>query len=156
MRNVQPLNDLPSNAISSTETWPSRCVHAWLTASKCALFSTSGTNTTEGGGGGGGYPGGGGGYPRGGGGGQSEPKEDGKKILTQLSAETGGRIFEVSKKETVDQIYAQIEDELRHQYNLGYTPDRGSGIESGYHKIQLAVKKKDLVAQTRAGYYGTD
>ena len=43
---------------------------------------------------GGGYPGGGGGYPRGGGGypgGQSEPKVDGKKILAQISGETGGR-----------------------------------------------------------------
>ena len=60
---------------------------------------------------GGGYPGGGGGYPRGGGGypggGQSEPKVDGKKILAQISEETGGRLFEVTKKETVDQIYAQ-------------------------------------------------
>ena len=76
------------------------------------------------------------------------------KILERISKETGGRLFEVSKKETVDQIYAQIEDELRHQYNLGYTPDRGSAAESGYHKIQLAVKKKDLVVQTREGYYG--
>jgi VWFA-related protein len=73
--------------------------------------------------------------------------------LEKISKETGGRLFEVSKKENVDQIYAQIEDELRHQYNLGYTPDK---IESGYHKIQLAVKKKDMVAQTREGYYGTE
>ena len=54
----------------------------------------------------------------------------------------------------MDQIYAQIEDELRHQYNLGYTPDRASAAESGYHKIQLTVKKKDLVVQAREGYYG--
>jgi VWFA-related protein len=122
----------------------------------------------EGGGGGfggprlgGGIGGMGGGMGRGGRGGrggypQQRPHEDGKKVLARISQETGGRLFEVSKKENVDQIYAQIEDELRHQYNLGYTPDRGSGIESGYHKIQLVVKKKDLVAQTRAGYYGTD
>ena len=61
-------------------------------------------------------------------------------------------MFEVSKKQSVEQIYAQIEDELRHQYNLGYTPDHTEA--SGYHKIQLSAKKKDLVVQTRDGYYG--
>jgi VWFA-related protein len=108
---------------------------------------------------GGGYPGGGGGYPRGGGGypggGQSEPKVDGKKILTQISEETGGRLFEVSKKETVDQIYAQIEDELRSQYVLGYTPDKANS-QAGYHKLALTTDKKDVNVQTRAGYYADE
>src|SRR5271170_5798572 len=100
---------------------------------------------------GGGYPGGGGGYPRGGGG-QSEPREDGKKVLAQLSGETGGRLFEVSKKETVDQIYATIEEELRSQYVLGYTPDK-TNSGPGYHKLALTTDKKDVTVQTRAGYY---
>ena len=74
---------------------------------------------------GGGYPGGGG---RGGGGGQqrgggTEPRVDGKKILERITGETGGRLFEVSKKETVAAIYTQIAEELRSQYRLGYTPD---------------------------------
>ena len=68
--------------------------------------------------------------------------------------ETGGRLFEVSKKEPVEQIYSQIEEELRNQYNLGYTPDRTDAAASGYHKIEVAVKKKDLVVQARDGYYG--
>jgi VWFA-related protein len=113
-----------------------------------------------GGGGGGGWPGGGGGYPGGGGrggpgGGQRHPDEphvDGKKILERISKETGGRFFEVSKKESVGEIYSSIVEELRTQYNLGYTPDKDSA-PSGYHHIQLTVKKKDLTAQTREGYY---
>src|ERR1700676_4964529 len=60
---------------------------------------------------------------RGGGGGPQEARVDGKKILEQISKETGGRMFEVSKKETVEKIYAQIEEELRNQYSLGYTPE---------------------------------
>jgi VWFA-related protein len=79
---------------------------------------------------------------------------DGKKVLERISKETGGRMFEVSKKEPVTQIYAEIEEELRNQYSLGYTPDRGSSTESGYHKIQVAAKQKDLVVQAREGYYG--
>ena len=79
-----------------------------------------------GGGGMGRYPGGGGGYPGGGGGGypQQQQHPDGKKVLQRISKETGGRFFEVSKKEPIDQIYKQIEEELRNQYNLGYTPDK--------------------------------
>jgi VWFA-related protein len=102
---------------------------------------------------------GGPGMGRGGGpgrGGRRYPEQhaDGKKVLDRMSKETGGRMFEVSKKESVDQIYAQIQEELRNQYNLGYTPDRGGAPESGYHKIQVTAKKKDVVVQAREGYYG--
>jgi VWFA-related protein len=103
-------------------------------------------------GGGGGYPGGGGGYPRGGQRPSSEPRVDGKKILAQISSETGGRMFEVSKKETVEQIYATIAEELRSQYVLGYTPDK-TNSGPGYHKLALTTDKKDVTVQTRAGYY---
>ena len=105
---------------------------------------------------GGGYPGGG--WPGGGGGGRGggrspqEPRVDGKKILDQISRETGGRLYEVSKKQAIDQIYDSIAEELRTQYNLGYTPDK-SNAETGYHKISLAAKQKDYVVQTRDGYY---
>jgi VWFA-related protein len=92
----------------------------------------------------------------GGRGGRRAPEQhvDGRKILERMSKETGGRLFEVSKKEPVDQIYSQIQEELRNQYSLGYTPDRGTGAESGYHKIQLVAKKKDVSVQAREGYYG--
>jgi VWFA-related protein len=99
-----------------------------------------------GGGGMGRYPGGGGGgYP------QQEP-HDGKKVLQRISKETGGRFFEVSKKQPINEIYSQIEEELRNQYNLGYTPDK-SDATPGYHKITLTTTNKDLVVQTREGYY---
>lgn len=114
-------------------------------------------------GGGGGYPGGGGGYPggRGGGGGQGRQPEglptniDGKKILQRMADETGGSLFEVSKKETVADIYKQIAQELRAQYRLGYTPDKESASD-GYHRIVLTLTKsspRDLFIQTRDGYY---
>jgi VWFA-related protein len=85
------------------------------------------------------------GYPQ-----QSHP--DGKKVLEQISKETGGRFFEVSKKQSIDEIYASIEEELRNQYSLGYTPDKADAAP-GYHKIQLTTMQKDVVVQTRDGYY---
>ncbi|WP_263365046.1 VWA domain-containing protein [Edaphobacter bradus] len=107
------------------------------------------------GGGGGGYPGGGGGYPGGGGRGGGNPgtsHADGKKILERMATETGGRLFEVNKKQTFAQIYTQIAEELRAQYRLGYTLDPATAAE-GYHQVDLATKKKDLYVQTRGGYY---
>ena len=102
---------------------------------------------------GGGWPGGGGsGGGRGGGRYPQEPRVDGKKILDQISKATGGRLYEVSKKQALDQIYDSIAEELRTQYNLGYTPDK-SNPEAGYRKISLVTKQKDLVVQTRDGYY---
>jgi VWFA-related protein len=104
------------------------------------------------GGGGMGGPMGGGGR-RGGGRHQEEPRPDGKKILDRISKETGGRLFEVSKKQPIDEIYSQIEEELRNQYSLGYTPDRKAEDAPGYRKIQMTTKEKNLTVQARAGYY---
>ena len=49
-----------------------------------------------------------GGYPR-----QEEQRPDGKKILEQIAKQTGGRLFEVSKKHPIDKIYDSIAEELR-------------------------------------------
>jgi VWFA-related protein len=87
----------------------------------------------------------------GGGRGPGEQRVDGKKVLEQISKETGGRLFEVSKKEPVEKIYAEIEEELRNQYSLGYTPDKNTG--PGYHKLHVTTKQKELVVQARDGYY---
>jgi VWFA-related protein len=103
---------------------------------------------------GGGYPGGGypgGGYPGGSRYPQQQSRPDGKKILQQIARETGGRYFEAKKKESVDDDYAQIAEELRTQFMLGYTPPKDQS--SGYHSIHLTAKKKDLTVQTREGYY---
>jgi VWFA-related protein len=94
-----------------------------------------------------GDPGGRGRYPQ-------EERVDGKKILEQMSRETGGRLFEVSGKQTVEKIYAQIEEDLRNQYSLGYTPDRTNPGE-GFHKISVKTKQKDLVVHAREEYYWT-
>jgi VWFA-related protein len=96
-----------------------------------------------------GFPGGG----RRGGQRYPEQRPDGKKVLERISKETGGRLFEVSKTRPIDQIYSQITDELRNQYNLGYTPDRYASNDTNYHKIQVAAKQKDLIVQARDGYY---
>jgi len=81
-----------------------------------------------------------------------QERPDGKKVLDRISRETGGRMFEVKKKHPVDEIYSEIDRELRNQYSLGYTPDR-ENLGAGYHKIQLTTNQKGLTVQAREGYY---
>jgi VWFA-related protein len=107
---------------------------------------------------GGGYPGGGypgGGYPGGGGGG-GNAGANGKKVLTQMADETGGRFFEVTKKLPLDKIYEEIEEELRSQYSIGYTSDTPLDQGRMYRKIAVTVpKQKTYTIRTREGYYAS-
>jgi len=74
----------------------------------------------------------------------------GKSALERISRETGAALFEVSSAKSIAAIYAQLEDELRNQYTLGYSSD---GARSGYRKIHLETKQPGLIVQTRDGYY---
>jgi VWFA-related protein len=117
------------------------------------LFKDDEEHDRGGFGGRGGYGGGMG--RRGGGGGPRYPQEsrpDGKKILERICKQTGGRLFEVSKKHPIEKTYESIAEELRNQYNLGYTPEPAD-LEGNYHRISLKTKEKDLTVQARDGYY---
>ena len=74
--------------------------------------------------------------------------------MEQISAETGGRFFEVSKKEPLEKVYQHIEEDLRHQYSMGYTPDHPDK-NGGYRHIHLTTRQKGLIVQTREGYYAS-
>jgi VWFA-related protein len=83
---------------------------------------------------------------------QATAKQRGKQALARMAKETGGEAFEVNRKQGIDEIYQQIEDALRKQYSIGYTPDR-SGSPGSYHKVKLSAKDRNLVVTTREGYY---
>jgi VWFA-related protein len=76
----------------------------------------------------------------------------GRKVMRRLAAETGGAFFEVTQAEPIEKIYSEIEETLRHQYSLGYTPET-RGVNGKYHKIKLTVKRPGVTVQTRDGYY---
>jgi VWFA-related protein len=80
-------------------------------------------------------------------------KERGKEGLARMAKETGGETFEVANGTSIDEIYKQIEDALRNQYSLGYTPERSGNPGGSYRKIKLLAKDRSLVVRTREGYY---
>ena len=78
--------------------------------------------------------------------------------MKKLTAETGGRVIEVGNKfEKLKQAFAQISEELRSQYNIGYTP--ANNIRDGsFRKVEIKAKNADLKTgdwkiQARSGYY---
>jgi VWFA-related protein len=75
---------------------------------------------------------------------------NGKKALQRISRETGGAFFEVSDSKPIARIYSQLEDELRNQYSIGYTP---SSTGPGYRKVLLRTTRIGLEVQTREGYF---
>ena len=73
-------------------------------------------------------------------------------IMQRLAKETGGGYFEVSKKQSIDQVYALIQEDLRSQYSIGYVSDKPP-VVSEFRKIQLVLKKPGLVVQSRDKYW---
>ena len=76
---------------------------------------------------------------------------DGRRVLGRLSKETGGGMFEVSRKQNIDQVYGEIQQELRSQYSMGFVSDQPVRyVES--RRIELATRRKGLVVQARLRY----
>lgn len=82
-------------------------------------------------------------------GGSPVPRE-GRKALERLARETGGGYFDLTSADTLERIYSRIEDELRNQYSLGFTPVNS---RLGYRKLRVSVKRKDVSVQARDGYF---
>ncbi len=76
----------------------------------------------------------------------------GKSVMRCMAQETGGAYFEITESNTIENAYTQIQEALRNQYSLGYTPER-TGRSGEYRKIKLTVKKPGLIVHTRDGYY---
>lgn len=83
---------------------------------------------------------------------QGMVSERGKHALQRMADETGGEEFHVTKDEPIEKVYSQIEESLRNQYSIGYTPDR-MNQNGKFHKIKLTVRNRALTVRTRAGYY---
>lgn len=77
---------------------------------------------------------------------------DGKKILEQISSQTGGGFFEVTKKQSISDIYTRIQEELRNQYSIGYVSNQ-TAAGGNFRHIVLTAKKGGLTVQAPQGYY---
>jgi VWFA-related protein len=72
--------------------------------------------------------------------------------LKRMSEDTGGRLFKVDRKNTLQDIFARINDELRTQYSIGYTPSNAVK-DNTFRRVEVKPVNKDYKAQARKGYY---
>ncbi|MGA8150268.1 MAG: VWA domain-containing protein [Terriglobales bacterium] len=77
----------------------------------------------------------------------------GEGEMRKLTAETGGRVIEVGNKfEKLKEGFDQIANELRSQYNIGYSPSNPQ-LDGTFRKVEIHTNDKDYKIQARSGYY---
>jgi len=76
----------------------------------------------------------------------------GEGEMRKLTEQTGGRVINVGNKfDKLKEAFDQIAQELRSQYNIGYTPTNDKR-DGSYRKIEIK-NKENYKIQARAGYY---
>ena len=78
--------------------------------------------------------------------------DKGLHVMRSLAGDTGGQCFDATGRMPLEKAFSIIEEDLRSQYSLGYTPD-AARTGRGYRKIRLTVKGKGFSVRTRKGYY---
>jgi VWFA-related protein len=76
----------------------------------------------------------------------------GEGVLRKMSDETGGHVYKVDRKNSLDVVFRELQNEMRSQYSIGYTPTNDTK-DGSYRKIDIKLGNKDLKAQARKGYY---
>ncbi len=72
--------------------------------------------------------------------------------LRQLSEDTGGHVFHIDRKTTLQDAFTQLQEEMRSQYAVGYTPTN-STKDGSFRRIDIHTMNKDWKVQARKGYY---
>ena len=81
--------------------------------------------------------------------------DNGKKLLTRLAEESGGRHFAVSSAAELPSLAARISLELRNQYVLGFYSNNPSH-DAKYRRVHVSVvDSRRLNIAWRPGYYGS-
>ena len=76
----------------------------------------------------------------------------GEAELRKMSDETGGRVYKVDRRHSLDQVFKELQDEMRSQYSMAYTPTN-EVKDGGYRHLEVRLANKELKAQARKGYY---
>ena len=77
----------------------------------------------------------------------------GAALLEELGRTTGGRVIVPASADELQAAFAQVAEELRHQYGLAYVSDNVRR-DGRWRRIELRVRNRpDLSVRHREGYY---
>ena len=82
----------------------------------------------------------------------SSPNDPGMAALKLIASSTGGHVYQVSRSTPLNSIFETIADQLRKQYEIGYTLPPDTKLKQ-LHKLELKTKDKSLRVQARTGFY---
>ena len=77
--------------------------------------------------------------------------KDLQKLLQRLTTTSGGRAFFSNAPSKLDEIFAEILDDLHHQYLLAY-PTPGNQRDGKWHRVTVAANGGKYHVRTRQGY----
>ena len=83
---------------------------------------------------------------------RSGRQADGDKVLRTYSRETGGVSFHPFQARDLEQSFANIANELRHQYFILYSPTNFRA-DGSFHRVEVKTKVKNTEVRVRRGYY---
>jgi Ca-activated chloride channel homolog len=75
--------------------------------------------------------------------------------LRRLAYETGGRVLYPNNFGQLDNVYAQVDEELRNQYTIGYI-STNTLKDGSYRQIDVKVDAPEARVSARPGYYAPD
>jgi Ca-activated chloride channel family protein len=75
-----------------------------------------------------------------------------ERNLDALTRATGGRLYRPQSFASLGGLYAEIADELRHQYALYYTPTNPAR-DGRFRRVRVEVAGPGYQISTRVGYY---
>ena len=72
--------------------------------------------------------------------------------LAQLTAATGGRLYKPASFDQLDSVYAEVAEELRHQYALYYTP-LDKARDGRFRRVRVETTDPSNQVSARIGYF---
>lgn len=72
--------------------------------------------------------------------------------LDQLAQATGGRLYKPTSFDALESTYAEVAEELRHQYALYFTP-LNKARDGSFRRVRVEMTNPALHSQTRVGYF---
>jgi VWFA-related protein len=74
--------------------------------------------------------------------------------LRRLSEDTGGHVFHIDRKMTLQSAFDELNAEMRSQYAIGYIPTNPTK-DGSFRRLEIRTGNKDWKVQARKGYYAT-
>ncbi len=78
--------------------------------------------------------------------------DESEQTLEQLTAATGGRLYKPRSFDALEATYAEVSEELRHQYALYYTPLNRTR-DGGFRRVRVEAANPSYETHTRIGYF---